>query len=314
MQNLMAILWTDLLKCLSAGKAFLLNRQNEQGMWQDYMLAPGASEAWTTSVVGWSLAQPPFIPGVVHALRHATDALHQCRKLKGWGYNSQTAVDADSTAWALRLLVILDDLRGLFPANFLTKFITSRGSARTFLEFNRFGTWAKEHDDVTPLLGLVFAEYGGSSDLVAQLRQACLDSRNQSGLWDAFWWTTESYAICRNLEFLEVSGGIPEEVWHISRDWLASKTTAQSTFEVAQDLMVAITLSLDITNYAYTLMKSQQEQGNWLPSPVLLIPEQRSPTGQTKDAYADPHSLMTTAMVTLALGRAFLKVFPSEVR
>lgn len=297
------MLCPDVLQRVYAGKLFLLRRQNEQGFWRDYALPPGSSEAWTTSVVGWALSQPPVIPASVPALYNAAEALHRCRKHSGWGYNTKTAVDADSTAWTLRLLALLDDLRGIDPNVFLAGFVSPNGDTRTFQNSLRFGTWAKNHSDVAPLIGMLLIECGGDLAYIAQLRRACLTSCYRNRLWEAFWWTTESYAISRNLEFLEASGGIPREVRCLARDWLTSKPKPRSAFEAAQDLNVAVTLSLDITNYAQALLEFQLEKGNWPPSPVLLVPNQGMCAEQSRSTYADVHCLMTTAMATLALGQ-----------
>jgi hypothetical protein len=301
MLNQMATFFPDLLYRICRGKQFLLSRQNETGFWQDYLLPPGVSEAWTTSVVGWALSQPPIIPGTVPALHNATNALHRCGKSKGWSYNTRTAVDADSTAWTLRLLVLLDDLRGIDPIGCLTGFINRNHSIRTFQDPIRFGTWAETHHDVMPLIGTVLLECGGNSALITNLRNTCLAGRRHNKLWKAFWWTTDSYAINRNLEFLEASGGIPKEIYNLSRDWLISKPKPQSAFEAAQDLMVSITLSLDIPTYAHILLEFQQEEGNWPSSNVLIVPGQRLRPRRSKNTYADIHSLMTTAMATIAL-------------
>ncbi len=73
-------------------------QQHPDGCWRDYQLEPGASEAWTTAVVLWSLAGAQPCSVALPSVRAAMDALHALQKPAGWGYNRHTAADADSTA------------------------------------------------------------------------------------------------------------------------------------------------------------------------------------------------------------------------
>src|SRR5215213_3103181 len=85
------------------GARFLLERQDRDGFWRDYELPPGQSEAWTTSYVGVALGRA--VPDVAEAaLARARSAVAAVAQPQGWGYNSATACDADTTSWALRLL------------------------------------------------------------------------------------------------------------------------------------------------------------------------------------------------------------------
>src|SRR6516165_2668721 len=86
---------------LESALLFLLERQDDEGLWRDYALEPGSSEAWTTSYVGAAVA---ILAPRSRALQRARAAVAGRRRDDGWGYNSATACDADSTAWSLRFL------------------------------------------------------------------------------------------------------------------------------------------------------------------------------------------------------------------
>ena len=296
----------ELLASILSGKQFLLATQDEDGMWRDYCLTPGASEAWTTSVISFSIANPPLINNSAHALRKAADALHRVRTPSGWNYNILTAPDADSTAWTLRFLALLDDLRGLDATALLGRFLGESSAARTFLDPIRFGAWAEEHADVTPVVGLALLDCGADPALIRRLRHACLACRNRKGLWKAFWWITDSYAIGRNIEFLAASGGIPKDVREAVRRWFSSKTGPLSAFEAAQDLMIVAILSLRMEPCMRILLDQQHGDGSWPPSPVLFVPPQQPEASGPGAIHADSRGLMTTAMAVVALSRSLL--------
>src|SRR5688572_790490 len=144
----------DAQRALALAENFLTKRQDGDGHWRDYELAPGRSEAWITACVGYALCQR------VHAgrsqriaLDRATEVLLTSRRPEGWGYNLQTACDADSTSWVIRFLA-REGLNEVSASALLGRYVTPTGTVRTFASADRFGSWAMEHDEVAPLAGL----------------------------------------------------------------------------------------------------------------------------------------------------------------
>ena len=85
------------------GTQYLLAHQDRTGLWHDYSLPPGPSDAWSTAWVGWCLAGSDA-PMAAGARRNAATALLALRQPEGWGYSAATGPDADSTAWVVRFL------------------------------------------------------------------------------------------------------------------------------------------------------------------------------------------------------------------
>lgn len=288
---------------VAAAERFLLERQSEDGLWRDYSaLEPGASEAWVTAVVAWALTAPPFAERVVGPVTAAAEALHTLRKGIGWGYNRHTAVDADTTAWVWRFLSRIDDYRALPASRDLSRFLSPDGAARTF-DGEPYGAWACPHADVTPVVGLALMDVHASVELQDRVRAAVLSQCDAQGLWRSYWWTSDAYAIARNLEFLSARGGVPETMKGRIQEWLEEEAIAQSSFDVAQQLAAAVCIGAPQSErFSDALIGMQTHDGGWLASCTLLVPAQRNAkAGATPQAYADEQRLMSTAMATAAL-------------
>jgi hypothetical protein len=301
MRSLTGMNKKNLHKIVTAGEAFLVRQQSPDGFWRDYMLPPGPSEAWTTACVGWALANAPASGSSTTALRAAAAALHSVRATSGWGYSRNTATDADTTAWVCRLLALLDEQRGIAASACLQRYLNERGAARTFLSVERFGAWAYDHAEVTPLVGLALIAVGAEQSIINQVRQASLDARQRGGTWPSFWWSIDEYSTARNLEFLAASGGVPSEVSRSSWDWVSSLPMPSSPFEAAQRLMIGITLDMDRAAMCACLLEKlvawQLADSSWPASSVLLLRQQWNGNLNEPLAYEDPMRLMSTATV-----------------
>ena len=295
-------MWGDVGPALLRGRRFLLGAQHTDGLWRDYALPVGASDAWITGVVGSVLAQAPIDRDTPAALCRAAQALHGQLRPKGWGYNRTVAVDADSTAWVLRLLGTMDALAGLDAQALLRPCIGPGGQARTFCDREVFGTWAGEHADVTPVVGLALLACGGEAAAVAQLQRACRSARNAIGTWRAFWWTSDAYAIGRNLEFLARSGGIDAVIKRDAAAWLAVQGDAGSAFEAAQLLDIAVLSQVDPQRQWVALLERQVADGGWPASRTLRVPAQAH-GGAEPHPFADERRLMSSAAAVAALQR-----------
>ncbi len=238
-------------------------------------------------------------------MKAAIDALHALQKPAGWGYNRHTAADADSTAWACRVLTALSSRHDLPQAALLQQFIHPDGSSQTFAGKERFGSWAGYHADVQPMIGNALVRlFAVTNDaalpaIIRLMRACCILSAKPEG-WTSFWWTTDAYAIACNLEFLQSSGGIPATICKSAANWLADAALPQSAFEAAQYLMIALLTGTDAEKHISCLVETQLEDGSWLSSGVLLVPPQFDKSN-VAPAYPDIRRLMSTAMALIAL-------------
>ena len=285
---------------IARAQAFLLARQDPDGGWRDYLLAPGRSEAWTTAVVACALQS---VAGQ-HRLRatalERAAAFHLAtRRPGGWGYNRHTACDADSSAWTLRCLagqgMVAADAAALF-----LRYRSATGHVRTFDSVERFGHWAAPHDEVAPLVGLALLAHGDHA-AAAALRPVLIAAWEANG-WQPYWWQGDAYVRTQNLEFLAASGGIPPHIAQTESAHLHAAPPPTTAFDLAQQLSSA--LLLDATERAHVLaaalLQSQMEDGGWPPSLVLLVPQQWQ---QGNEVFDDDRRMMSTAVVLTALNR-----------
>lgn len=307
MQNLIQVNLQTLTDSTLAAEQFLLKQQQPDGCWRDYQLEPGASEAWTTSVVLWSLAcvRPSSIPAP--AVSAALNALHTLQKPTGWGYNRHTASDADTTAWTSRVMAALQVKHKLPLTEMLQQFICMDGSSQTFIGKERFGSWAGHHADVQPMIGhalvrlYVHAHDPAMAALIRKLRDYCILTAGDAG-WRSFWWATDAYAIACNLEFLQTSGGIPATLLDAALNWLEQAGQPRSAFEAAQFLLIALLSGAGVEAYMNYLLATQLHDGSWLSSDMLLVPPQfTDAAAPSSPAFPDIRRLMSTAMALTSL-------------
>jgi len=288
---------------IAAAQRFLVSRQSRDGLWRDYpALEPGWSEAWVTGVVGWSLTVSPTDVFTGAPLRAAAASLHSIAKCDGWGYNRHTASDADSTAWVWRFLGQIDEYRGRSAVLDLGHYLSPDGGVCTF-QGARFGSWADSHADVTPVYGLALLAIEAVPELTSRIREAALSQRASDGLWRSYWWTTDAYAVARNLEFLAAHGGIPDTTRRRTCQWLNSEANGTSPFAVAQELAAAARVDRESgISRCDALLEMQQPDGGWAASRTLRVPAQHGTRMDPAPAvFADEERLMSPAMAMAAL-------------
>src|SRR6185295_13788137 len=105
------------------------------------------------------------------------------------------------------------------------------------------------------------------------------------------------------LEFLLLSGGIPEILAQNERRRLGESATPTSAFDIAQRLSSAVHLHavFDEWRLGESLLDLQCSDGGWPPSSVLRIPDQREPSKNT--LHCDDRRLLTTMVSLAALTR-----------
>lgn len=291
-------------EAVRAAEEFLIAAQDSDGFWRDYSLPPGPSTSWTSACIAWSLVNSSLSAELRYAVERSRAAIHAHRLRGGWGYNFEGEPDADTTAWVLRLMAKLSDPCAREASKYLEPFLGESGGVRTFSTPDRFGIWAHEHIDVTPTVGLALVESASDETLIARLRAWCLATQGAGGGWDSFWWSTDSYAVARNLEFLDSSRGIPATVVEGCRTWLLGQGAMQSAFEGAHLLFSIVLIEVVEATKCFCLvgdlLASQMSDGSWPASLVLQVPHQWNDKAEVL-LYDDCQRLMSTAMVLHSL-------------
>ena len=285
---------------VARAEAYLASRQAPDGHWRDYWLLHGQSEDWVTACCGLALAQPPRQGACGRAVEAAARALRRAARPGGWGYHRDSVPDADSSAWAVRFLATAGWLRKDQYTTFLQQYLDERGRAHTFLPSELAGRWGDAHADVTPVVGLALLAAAVDSTIVRRIREGVIEGMDPQGFWPSYWWTTDTYATARSLEFLASSGGVPEAILARTPVWLGSQTVTDPPFVVAQGLTVATLIGFDTEGWLDALLELQKSDGSWPPSSVLLVPDKEGGAAQGA-AHADEERMLGTAMAVMAV-------------
>ncbi len=286
-------------QAVAAGVERLLQAQAGDGLWPDFDLEPGASDAWTTACVSLALAEVPVVAEVLSALGRAADALHRMHRSEGWGYNRRTAVDADSTAWALRFLALIDDLRAVDGRRALTGFLDLDGHVHTF-RGDRFGAWSGVHADVAPVVGLALHAVGAGDVVVRTPPPQPEHDGAPQAPWQAFWWACDAYAVARNLELCRIGNGVPRDLARRIAGWLDGADGHGDAFCLSQLLACAVTMGHGATGRLVgALLERQQACGGWPATTLLRVPAQHSTARSTPTPPGG--ALFVTALSVLAL-------------
>lgn len=300
-------LLADVLESERSIGTALARRQDRDGFWRDFQLKPGSSEAWSTAWIGWGLSHALPSPETARAIHVASQALTQCMRNDGWGYNRLTGSDADSTAWAVRLMSIISPsaARNALPA--LARYIDPFGEVHTFSDV-RLGRWSDAHADVTAVAGLACIEADANRELIMRIRHAVLQRAQSAWPPTSYWWATQAYGLAWTIVFLSRSGGVPQSLAKATLRWLEQQQKKNlSTFDHALHLLCLVTLDQAQSELAVwhvcRLTASCQSYG-WDGATTLLVPQQETDDENTLEP--GPHAdsgLMTTSLALAVLCR-----------
>jgi hypothetical protein len=290
---------------IEAGCAYLLRSQHADGLWQDYELPTGRSDAWVTGFVGLALAGLARHGGSQEAAMAADRAARWLADHRayaaGWGYNAETGPDADSTGYALRLLHATG--RAGTPddeAWILDRWQPDGG----FATYEGPGGWGVAHPDVTPI---AFAALSRRSRerLKPDLMRAMAASRDADGSWPSYWWRTRHYSTYLNGRLAQSMGlGLAPSRPVVS---LENDRSVHSAFDLA---FVTGNASLHdprgrtCRELAATLLTTQNAEGFWPGGANLRVTRHDTPdpwNDPEGEFYADLDHLITTASAVLVL-------------
>jgi hypothetical protein len=284
--------------------AALCRAQHADGHWEDYRDLPvGSADAWVTAYVGLALcdhAEATDDAAARDAARRAAAWLIASRGAEpGWGYNSRTGADADSTAHAL-LLLRRFDVRCLDVATWLRDAWQPDGG---FSTYRRRDGWGIAHPCVTPVAYLALEPPDQRALRSAFLRY--VEAGRAAGGWRSYWWASPHYSTLVNLIALDALaelgvGAEPIEP-HGAPD--------ESAFDLACRAGIAALQrgSSRARDLAAALASAQRDDGTWPPGAALRVTEPSclapwiEPAGRV---YLDAAGTFTTATAlrSLALG------------
>lgn len=297
---------------------FLLARQDSDGGWRDFLCKPGRSEAWVTAYIGARLlpllrvpALRSLAPTLEAALVGASELLRRIADDRGgWGYNRNTAIDADSTAHAVLFLTALGVPVSLRSYSTLASFQLQDGSFATYSPGGPPSGWACGHPDVTAVAARALSQILKPDHVILRNGIVSLE-RHLKGAQPAtsYWWPSPFYL---PLQLRRIRHLTPKGF-----DSLAEEPLTDGFFDEALALQSAV-LSLplprsrrgveaaSIVSRARSLCLSQAADGSWAVQPILRITSPRAFTvaeagSLQASVIPDDRRLYTTATVMEAL-------------
>jgi hypothetical protein len=278
--------------------SWLRQRQHPAGTWSDFVVAIGTSDAWVTAYAGFALAEaasaqqlpPPVRRTAAAGADAAADWLLANPHRDGaWGYNARACPDADSTAWAIRLLAAR---KRAIPPEAL-RLLDSRATDAGFTTFQcSKGRWAEPTPDVSAVVLLAQLDAGviHEQGLVEQWRRLVAPAASARDTWKSLWWLGEFYPTAVAVEAWAAGGGPdlrPVPVW-VDRP--------STVFERALSLSVATHTfgsAADTGIRRSELLAARLPDGGWAGDAQLRIPSQRR--GEIYAASVDGRGVFTTS-------------------
>ena len=318
---------------MQAAADFLTLHRGKNGMWRDFASVMGGSDEWVTAYVGCSLAEL----GDQSSQRLAEQAWESLagrrEAVDGWGFNISLPIDADATAWALRLADLVgsaSEPRARAAGNVLEAHFQSGGvrsyqdsvvpTLRGALGEADLAGLLSVHTCVTAAAAGVGA-YG--KQLAAYLRAA----QRNDGRWVGYWWSDDELATTLAVEAL-ASLGDPDDLPRLrsAARWASARIGADGavwsrclngpsafvTALCARILAIAADaegetispLGMSATTW---LLSAQEANGSWPAAALMRIPESNAVDPESRPAATfvaiDESALFTTATVLTTLQR-----------
>ena len=285
---------------------FLVKAQHRTGSWTDFLLAPGPSDAWVTAYTGTALALAAddhlIDADTRSAAGQAADAAARWL-LRGsadgtWGWNLTVRPDADSTAWAVRLLA----LRGWpLPAQALG-FLDTHGvptGYRTYRDPTVSGSWAAPSPEVTAavLLAQVAAGTLAAGAMARRWRELVLPARGTDGNWHSMWWADPAYPTAVVGAAWAAAGRPALGAPHPTRP--PDPRPGGPGWQLATWLWVAGAFGLGGADCAHDLLARRRADGGWAGGAELRVPSQRDEG--TPRWTRDARGIFTTATALHAM-------------
>ena len=279
---------------------YLERSQSPSGCWTDYRLPVGPSDAWVTAYAGWSLARCARATNDAAAAAAADAAAEWLTRERpyeaGWGYNSTTGPDADSTGLAIALL----DDRGRAVRDEDRRLLASMWD----LDGGGFATYAGRGDAWSrPRVDVIFPAFAA---LPAACRTAWSGAavghvhaaRARDGLWWGFWWAGPWYPTWTALALLD-SLGTPLPAFDPAEEWPLPRTSLEVAFLAG--VLHRWNAGVLRDHLLERLLGTQEPDGQWeggfdlrVTDPDCDAPWERSDSGVL---YRDFAATVTTASV-----------------
>lgn len=284
---------------------YLLSHQQVDGHWEEYALPVGKSDAWVTGYIGNAVAEAASLATFGRFMQSSVQAAEWLNSNRsyplGWGYNGITGADADSTAWAIRLLrAVRKAVKDSDIAFLSSKLRPDSG----FATYDGPGFWGVAHPDVSANVFMSLPAVQQKA-IKQQIVGYTVNSRLADGTWPAYWWRTCHYSTLLNLELFAYLG--LQDEFHLPVVQDDETQGIHSDFDLACVTGIAALRQSDnlaVDSLLEILMFKQKDDGYWQGDASLRVthPDCEQPWLQAQgQRYVDCAGLITTATAVRSL-------------
>jgi squalene cyclase len=295
-------------EALAGAIAFLLARQDADGLWRDFHTLAGEASDWPTAFIAAQLLDAGVCGAPVS--RALSALLERRHRDGGWGYHRDVPSDADSTACVLMFLAAAGaDRAAIEGAGRCLRRHQDRRSGgvatyadpepiRRYMALGRragLDGWCAQHLEVTATAGRAFAAVPrGRFRAEAELAWRYVENRQRAdGGWDSYWWVTRHYptvqAVALGAAVGEAEPGARAAGWLLSEQlpgggW-GIPGGGRSAFATALSLSVMLRVGghrQAVRRGLLALIELQQDDGGWPSGALMRIPP---PHVAEPDAY-----------------------------
>lgn len=191
-------------KAISTAKNYILNTQESNGCWEDFLNDAGISDIWATAFVTYSLSKDNIL--ISEFQKSKGFLLSNTNSDYVWGYNTDWIPDADSTSFAI---LALNSLGHVFKEEELKGWYSYQNDDGGFSTYNNeqelsaslnskditnVTGWLNSHFCVSSIAYLVFSELKINNKYSKKLREYLIYNLKTES-YQPYWWTSSIYSI-----------------------------------------------------------------------------------------------------------------------
>ena len=202
--------------CIAMATQFILNKQKENGLWEDCFCNTGISDTWASAFL------LSFLTKEIHSNKsdQLTKTIPLLKKQesfqKGWGYNTSWISDADSTTFVLLAFLNSKESIDLEVFNYWLTYQNSDGGFSKYNDINALQTvlfspqidvsgWMQSHLCVSSVAYYFLTKYDSKHPALKRLEEYIINSCTVESFY-AYWWTDPIYIINYLLKGAKISG------------------------------------------------------------------------------------------------------------
>jgi hypothetical protein len=285
---------------LKKAQTAIFNSLTDNEKWIDYNLPVGKSDVWVSSFILFHLRNAHLSKDQQSQYISVQNWLVKQLKFNGWGYNSLTPADTDSTSLALLTCEISRD-EAIQLLRYIDEHCKLENGFSTYSNEIYQGKWSEATDDVSPYVLLAKKRWGVKMD--EQDLVFIRKNQNKRGSWKSYWWATDLYSIYGYLQFQNNAVFYDLDK---TKEYL-NNYVPSNNFERA--LLVLCLIEIKSVKSFDQLIKKilddQLDSGLWEGSAILKLPDSGIDDPENRingtRLFKDENGLFTTAVVMNAL-------------